>query len=44
MGSLHDASQKILKSPEVHVHLGDMGGTCPLRDPGSQEEFQKPKV
>ena len=41
MGSLHDTSPRILKSPGVHVHLGGMGGTCALGDPVSPEEFQK---
>ena len=44
MGSLHETSQKILKSSGVHVDLGglqDIGGTCALGDPVSPEEFQK---
>ena len=44
MGSLHETSQKILKSSGVHVDLGglqDKGGTCALGDPVSPEEFQK---
>ena len=43
MGSLHETSQKILKSSGVYVHLGGLGvgGTYALGDPVSPEEFQK---